>query len=169
MTRLADRGAGRSGLTLVEVAVVLMILAILLTLGFRASGLIDNRRLAGAVRVVASDIRETQQRARAERQCWSIVFEAGAERYDIQVLQGETAGPGTGCTPGRTGRWQNFRSIDLPDPIDLELTTFASDRLVLSPFGVTTPGSVTFRTPGGIRRVVSISPQGAVSVGPSTR
>ena len=164
-----DGAAAEAGLTLIELVVALAILGILLALSFSASGLVNNRRLAGAARVLAADIRAVQQQARAERGCWRIAFDPGEEQYHVQVLQGETAGTGTGCTPGRTGKWHEVRMVTLPPPIELARTTFVADYLVLSPFGNASPGGAVLQTPGGIGRAVTVGPQGSVTVGPAAR
>jgi Tfp pilus assembly protein FimT len=158
-----------SGLTVIELVVTASILGIVLALSFSAAGVIDNRRLAAAGRALATEIRYAQERARAERHCWRVRFYTEGERYGLEVLEGETAGPGGGCIPGRTGRWREQRSVTLTRPLDLVRTTFPDDSLILSPFGGASEGTAWLGTPGGMRRAVSVGAQGSVTVGRALR
>lgn len=164
--RWRGRAPAASGLTLLEIVIAVAILSILLGLSLSGLGVVENRRLAGAARVLASEMRDVEQRARTERRCWGIVFDPAGERYEVQVLETDAVGGGAGCEPGRGGRWQQRKSMRLPHAIDLAGTTFPSDRLIISPFGTLTAGEVVLRTPRGARRIVAVTPLGRVTIRP---
>ncbi len=164
--RARGRTQAKLGLTLVEIVVAMAILGILVAVSFSGLGLVNNRRLAGAARAIASEMRNVEQRARAERRCWQVVFDPANERYEIQVLETSGTYTGAGCQPSRGSQWQRRKSVELPRAVDLEKTTFPSNRLVISPFGTLTAGEATLRTSGGATRVVIITLLGRVTIGP---
>lgn len=157
-----------SGFSLVEAVVALAILGIALALSVGGRSLIDNRRLVGTARTLATDMRWVEQRARTERRCWRIEFDPPGRHYHIQFyLGGSWAPPPTGCTGGT---WTNQRDVFFPSRIDLECTSFGAPCdsavrwMTVSPFGNPNAGAVTLRTPQGEPRVVTVNVIGRVTI-----
>lgn len=167
--RPRDRGAdgsarGEEGVSLVESAVALAVLGLALALALSGRGLVHNRRLAGAARILGTDIRWVEQRARAERRCWRVVFDPGTESYAIQYLAAGTWTPSGGCR----GSWAGYPSAPrrLPDGVDLLSTTFGGGILTVSPFGHPNAGTILLRSPAGERRRVTVNVGGRVTIAP---
>lgn len=159
-----------SGFSLVEAVVAVAIMGIVLALAVGGRSMIENRRLVGAARTLATDIRWVEQRARTERLCWRIEFDPAGEHYHIQYLSGGSWTPGGGCTGGS---WTDYTPVAgrfFPTGIDLDCTTFggACDGVVRhmtgSPFGNPNAGSVRLRTPRGEPRVVTVNVIGRVTI-----
>ncbi len=151
--------------------VALAIMGIMMALAVGGRSLIDNRRLVGAARTLATDLRWVEQRARTERRCWRIEFDPGplpaGEHYHIQFLNEGSWTPAGGCTGGT---WTNLRDVFFPSRIDLDCTTFgglcdtAVRQMTVSPFGNPNAGAVTLRTPQGEPRVVTVNVIGRVTI-----
>ncbi len=156
-----------SGFSLVEVVVAVAIMGIVLALSVGGRSLIDNRRLVGAARTLATDMRWVEQRARTERLCWRIEFDPPGEHYHIQFLSGGSWTPAGGCP---AGPWTNLRDVFFPSRIDLECTSFGAPCdsdvrwMIVSPFGNPNAGAVTLRTPQGEPRVVTVNVIGRITI-----
>ena len=169
-TGSAPRSA-HAGFSIVETVVAVAILGLVLALAVGGRSLIDNRRLVGAARQLATDVRWTEQRARTERQCWRIEFDPPGERYHIQYMVGGswTPPPG-GCVPGTWTDYSPPAGRTFPTGIGLECTTFggACDavvrRMTVSPFGNPNAGLVRLRSPRGERRDVTVNVIGRVTI-----
>lgn len=163
--RLAD-----AGFSLVEAIVALAIMGIVMALAVGGRSLIDNRRLVGAARTLATDLRWVEQRARTERRCWRIEFDPPGEHYHIQFLDGGSWTPVGGCTGGTWTDYTPPAGRTFPRGIDLECTTFggacdtAVRRMTVSPFGNPNAGAVTLRTPRGEPRVVTVNVIGWITI-----
>ncbi|MDR7520968.1 MAG: hypothetical protein QN168_00745 [Armatimonadota bacterium] len=171
------RASGEGGLSLVELVVVLSIGGLLLALAFNGQGLLANRRLVGAARNLASDVRMLEQRSRAERTCYRIVFDPAAETYTIDKYVGAVtrapAGGGNQCTDAAA--WQTAVIKDdpadtvsrrMPRGVEITTTTFAQDTLVFSPTGNPNAGRATLQTPSGQWRQVEVEVTGRVRILP---
>ncbi len=156
-----------AGFSLAEALVSILILGILTALAFSGRSLIDNRRLAGAARDVGTDVRWTEQRARAERRCWRMVFDVAAETYVIEFLANGVWTASLGCSGGA---WTAYTTAPrtLPSRINLVSTTFAGDILEVTPFGIPTlaapTATITLQSPGGEQRRVIINAGGMVTI-----
>ncbi len=146
-----------TGFSIVETLVALAIVSILIILAFNGRGLVDNRRLEGTARDLLTDVRFIEQQARAQRNCWQIVFDTVLARYTIAVIATYTSN----CT----GSYTPFRTETLPTRVSLLSTTFPSNTLIVSPFGVPFAiGTVTLQTPSGQQRRIQVNEQGQVQI-----
>ncbi len=163
--RRQDRGTeDAGGFSLVESAVALAVLGLALALALSGRGLVHNRRLAGAARVLGTEVRWVEQRARAERRCWRVVFNTVGESYAIQYLVAGTWTPSGGCR----GTWAEYTSAPrrLPAGVDLLSTTFGAGILTVSPFGHPNAGTILLRSPTGEQRRVAVNVGGRVTITP---
>lgn len=164
MIAVRGRTRGEGGFSLIEAVVVLALMAIVLAAAFSGPSLIANRRLVGAARDLATEMRWVEQRARAERRCWRLVFDPAGEDYDIEFLAGGTWSAGGGCSGGA---WTTYASgRPLARSIDLVSTTFGSDTMTVSPFGNPNGGTVVLRGPTGGQRQVVVNVVGRVTITP---
>ncbi len=160
-------GRDDAGFSLLEAVVSLVILGILLGLAFSGRSLIDNRRLAGAARDVGTDVRWLEQRARAERRCWRMVFNTAADTYVIEYLAGGVWTASLGCSGGA---WTAYTAAarTLPPRMDLVSTTFTGNVLEVTAFGIPTlpapTATIVLRSPGGEQRRVIINAGGMVTI-----
>jgi type II secretory pathway pseudopilin PulG len=152
----------------VEAVVALAIMGIVMALSVGGRSLIDNRRLVGAARTLATDMRWVEQRARTERLCWRVEFDPAplpaGEHYHIQFLDGGSWTPAGGCTGGTWTDYTPPAGRTFPRGIDLESTTFGGDRMTVSPFGNPNAGAVTLRTSRGEPRVVTVNVIGRITI-----
>jgi len=148
----------------VESAVAMAILGLTLALALSGRGLIHNRRLAGAARVLGTEVRWVEQRARAERRCWRVVFDTAANSYTIQYLAEGSWTPSGGCR----GTWAGHTSAPrrLPPGVDLLSTTFGGGILTVSPYGHPNAGTILLRSPSGERRSITVNVGGRVTITP---
>jgi type II secretory pathway pseudopilin PulG len=163
---------------MVELVVVLAIGGVLLALAFGGQSMLSERRLTGAARKLLNDMRTMEQRARAERTCYRVVFDPGGDVYTMERYTGAVspapAGGGSQCNevgsvwagPVERENPGDAFSRRMPRGVDLVSTTFASpaDMLVISPLGNPTAGSVTLRSAGGATRRVVVEPFGRVRI-----
>lgn len=156
---------GEGGFSILEAVVVLALMAIMLAAAFGGPSLIANRRLVGAARDMATEMRWVEQRARAERRCWRVVFDPAGEDYDIEFL----APPGTWSAGGGCsgGAWTAYASgRPLARSIELVSTTFGSDTMTVTPFGNPNAGTVVLQSPTGEQRQVVVNVLGRVLITP---
>jgi Tfp pilus assembly protein FimT len=170
--------AGRRGIALVELVVTVAIGSTLLALAFGGQSMLLERRLTGAARTLLTDIRMLEQRARAERTCYRVVFDRPADTYTMARYTGvvrsapegggsqchETGGVWTG--PVMRGDPADAVSRRLPRGVDLVATTFSTDTLVIGPLGNPNGGTVTLRSAAGAVRRVTVEPFGRARVAP---
>ncbi len=183
-TRVVRRRPPRSerGFSLLELAVVLALVAVLMVLAFNGRSMLTNRRLVGTARKIVSDIRMVQQRASTERTCYRIDFKPApappnGESYDILRFNGTVtvAPPGGGnqcigawpMTPAFIEIAGDTVSRRMPKGIDLVSTTFSpADRLTFSPLGTPNAGMVTIRGLAGQERRIVVDSTGRVRIVP---
>ena len=160
-------GRDDAGFSLAEAVISILILGILTALAFSGRSLIDNRRLAGAARDLGTDVRWVEQRARAERRCWRMVFSTAADTYVIEYLAGGVWTASLGCSGGA---WTAYTAAarTLPSRMDLVSTTFTGNVLEVTPFGIPTlpapTATIVLRSPGGEQRRVIINAGGMVTI-----
>ena len=155
---------GEAGFSILEAVVVLALMAIMLAAAFGGPSLIANRRLVGAARDMATEMRWVEQRARAERRCWRLVFDPAGEDYDIEFLAGGSWSAGGGCTGGAWTAYASGRA--LARSIELVNTTFGSDTMTVTPFGNPNAGTVVLQSPTGEQRQVVVNVLGRVVITP---
>lgn len=157
-----ERGEG--GFSIIEVVIVVALMAIVLAAAFSGPSLIANRRLVGAARGLATEVRWVEQRARAERRCWRLVFDPAGEDYDVEFLAGGAWSAAGGCTGGA---WTAFTAgRPLARRIDIVSTTFGSDTMTVTPFGNPNAGTVLLQSPTGEQRRVVVNVLGRVVIAP---
>ena len=160
-------GRDDAGFSLAEAVISILILGILTALAFSGRSLIDNRRLAGAARDLGTDVRWVEQRARAERRCWRMVFSTAADTYVIEYLAGGVWTASLGCSGGA---WTAYTAAarTLPPRMDLVSTTFTGNVLEVTAFGIPTlpapTATIVLRSPGGEQRRVIINAGGMVTI-----
>jgi len=160
-------GRDDAGFSLAEAVISIVILGILTALAFSGRSLIDNRRLAGAARDLGTDVRWVEQRARAERRCWRMVFNTAADTYVIEYLAGGVWTASLGCSGGA---WTAYTAAarTLPSRMDLVSTTFTGNVLEVTAFGIPTlpapTATIVLRSPGGEQRRVIINAGGMVTI-----
>jgi hypothetical protein len=151
---------------------------LLLTLLFTGESLVTSRRLVGAARRLASDMRVLEQRARAEQTCYRIIFDPVGNTYVVHRYGGRVvpspAGGGSQCPDA--GAWASQPYIAenpgdsvsrrMPQGIDLVATSFLLDTMVVGPMGNANAGTVTLRTPSGADRQVVVEVMGRVRILP---
>jgi len=167
-----------AGFSLLELVVAVAIGGLLLALTFNGQSLLANRRLTGIARKLASDMRVLEQRARAERTCYRIVFDPVGNTYDIHRYNGTVSpapvGGGNQCTDGAAWSTSPAMKEDagdtvsrrMPSGVDLVSTSFLSDTMAVSPLGNANAGTVTMRTPSGQDRQVVVEVMGRVRILP---
>ncbi|MDR7417485.1 MAG: GspH/FimT family pseudopilin [Armatimonadota bacterium] len=167
-----------AGFTLVELVVAVAIGGILIVLAFNGSSMLANRRLVGAARTLVSDLRMLEQRARAERTCYRIVFDLAGDTYNMdrydpaQVAVAPAAGsshcPAAAAWTPRVFRQEAADTVSrrMPRGVDLIATTFGADTLTYGPLGNPNGGTVTLRTQAGMERRVVVEVTGRVSIQP---
>lgn len=164
MISARGRRRGEAGFSILEAVVVLALMAIMLAAAFGGPSLIANRRLVGAARDMATEMRWVEQRARAERRCWRLVFDLAGEDYDIEFLAGGSWSAGGGCTGGAWTAYASGRP--LARSIELVSTTFGSDTMTVTPFGNPNAGTVVLQSPTGEQRQVVVNVLGRVVITP---
>jgi len=155
------RRRGEGGLTLVEVAVVMVIGAVLVAIALpNFNKLMARHQLETAARQLAADLRETRERAVTERAAYEVKFLVAADRYQIRRY---VDGHG----------FQEVRRVALPAQVDMFHASFFghTPAHVLwfnyhgEPSGPGANGTVGLKTrSGGERRYVIISKTGRVRV-----
>ncbi len=155
---------GEGGFSLTEAVIVVALMAIVLAAAFSGPSLIANRRLVGAARDLAGEVRVVEQRARAERRCWRLLFDPAGEDYDIEFLSGGSWSASGGCAGGTWTAYATGRP--LARSIDLVSTTFGSDTMTVTPFGNPNAGTVVLQSPTGEQRRVVVNVLGRVVITP---
>jgi prepilin-type N-terminal cleavage/methylation domain-containing protein len=127
--------SSRAGFSLVEVVATLSLVAILLTLAFtRWQGWTARQRLLYGTSQVATDLRQAQERAKAERAVYTVTFTGASRNYTIarqgggflentQLPEGVTAVANTVFTFSAFGRPDAARSITIQNNIGTGITT----------------------------------------------
>lgn len=160
-------GRSRAGFSAAELAITAAIGALLLVAVPSGQGLLATRRLAGAARKLASDLRAVEQRARAERRCFRVVFDPAAETYRVYRYVGPVQSPpsgGSACAD--QDAWAlvplvgedaaNAFARRMPPRVDLVRTSFARNTVSMSPFGNANAGGACLRTAAGSERWVRV-------------
>jgi prepilin-type N-terminal cleavage/methylation domain-containing protein len=150
-----------SGMTLVELVVVLVVLAILAALTLQATGLLQSAlragRTKGASDEVATAIRHTRQRAISDARDYCIAFRevGGAGQYEIYTgaragttctgtsVEGPVTLSGTATVTTVALRFTPVSTVDPVDPPPMVVTT-TSD-------GTTCAVTVTVTPEGGVQ------------------
>ena len=154
--------ASDTGLTLMELMVVIAIIAILSTMA--VPNIVSWRqdyKLKGAYENLRADLRLAKARAMRERAPVSVVFLNSG--YDIFVDNG--AGGGTEGDYSRSGGEALVRLRELPAgvSIDLAATTIAGDRTQFDARGrCLATGTVVVRDSSGRQQIISINPLGRI-------
>jgi prepilin-type N-terminal cleavage/methylation domain-containing protein len=172
----AGRLRRQAGFSLFELVLAMAIAGVLLVLAFTGGGLLASRRLAGAARTLAGDMRVLEQRARAERTCYRIIFDPVGNTYTVHRYDGvvtpAASGGGSQCTdaaawttiPYLRERPGDTVSRRMPSGVDLVSTSFLLDTMVVSPLGNANAGTVTLRTSSGQDRYVVVEVMGRVRI-----
>ncbi|KRT76389.1 MAG: general secretion pathway protein H, type IV fimbrial biogenesis protein FimT [Armatimonadetes bacterium CSP1-3] len=75
---------GAAGFTMTELVAVLALLGILVALAFTQwNGYLSQQRLRHGIVQVATDLRQAQERAKAERTPYTVIFTAASSAYTI--------------------------------------------------------------------------------------
>lgn len=175
---LSRHGGGTAGFSLLELVIVVAVGGLLLALLFNGQDIVTHRRLVGASRLLVSDMRLLEQRARAERTCYRIIFDPVGNTYVVHRYDGPvTPAPAGGGTPcADDGAWSVRPAIRddpgalvsrrMPQGVDLVATSFWLDTMVIGPMGNANGGTVTLRTPSGQDRQVVVEVLGRVRLLP---
>jgi hypothetical protein len=148
--------------------VVLGLGATLVGIAVGGTAVIAARRLAGAARMLAADLRMLAHRASAERTCYRIVFDPPRDAYTIARFAGPVAGGSPHCG---TGPWEGplfaepgaaGASRRLPVGVDLRTTTFPAHTVTFSPLGNPGAGTVVLGGALGTDRRVTVEVMGYV-------
>ena len=144
----------RNGWTVIEMMVVVIILAIVISMGALAQPrLLGNYRLSAATRQVVTDLRLLRAKAISQNGRFRMIFDANSNTYRAERLNSASAA------------WEPYALYRRGSDVD------ASQRPVSMPSGVTTTASVevTF-DPRGTVEITSGSQPITLSVsGPRTR
>lgn len=160
-------GGSRAGFSAVELVMVAAIGALLLVAVPSGRGLVETRRLAGAARRLASDMRSVEQQARTERRCFRVVFDPTAETYSVYRYSGAVASPPSGgsACPDKDA-WAAVPLVGedetdafsrrMPPGVDLVRTSFARNTASMSPLGNANAGGACLRAASGSERWVRL-------------
>jgi hypothetical protein len=165
-----------TGAVLAEVLVGVVIAATVLGLAVGGGSLLVHHRLSVAVRRMAADLRAAEQRARAERTCYRVVFSPVEDVYRIFRYGGAVQESGGSPLCADATAWPTEPALReytdesatgrMPAGVDLAGTTFAGHTLHISPLGNTNAGTVVLRSLAGQEQRVVVELTGRVRVAP---
>ncbi|MDR7483239.1 MAG: hypothetical protein QN183_12110 [Armatimonadota bacterium] len=162
------RPAAGRGFSTAEVLAAVILSGVVVGAAAGGAAVLASRRLAGAARVVAADLRVLGHRASAERTCYRVVFEPARETYTIARFAGAVANGSPHCSGGP---WEGplfaeaaagGASRRLPAGVDLRDTSFPSETVTFSPLGNPTAGTVVLGAMLGRERRVTVEVTGYV-------
>jgi hypothetical protein len=168
-------GRSRAGFSAAELVITAAIGALLLVAVPTGQGLLAARRLAGAARKLAGDLRAVEQRARAERRCFRVVFDSASETYGVYRYGGTVrSSPSSGSACADQDAWAlvplvgedaaGATSRRMPPGVDLVGTSFARNTLSMSPLGNANAGGACLRTRAGSERWVRVEVMGRTEI-----
>jgi prepilin-type N-terminal cleavage/methylation domain-containing protein len=165
--------ARQGGLTLLELAIVLAIAAVLVAVGLPDfDSLADKRRLQGAAQRLQQDVMLARTEAIKRNVPVSIEFSGDGDLWCYGVTTDTTAcscavsGDVCACTNCSVdGEWEIDRNSGSYPEISVDDITFGSDEATFNPpNGTLTPGSVVFASEKGVEGEVRVSALGRVLV-----
>lgn len=139
--RPGSRGVSRSGsggFSLMEVVVVVALMGLLMTLAVtRWQAYTARQRLLYATAQVSTDLRQAQERAKAERATYTVTFTGASQAYTIarvgggfientQLPEGVTAAANTVFTFTAFGRPDAARSITIQNTSGTGITSVSA-------------------------------------------
>lgn len=144
---------GERGITLIEVAVVMSIVAIMGLFMAPALGeWIDNYRIRQSARDISSILQQAKMKAISSRLDYRVCFDLINEAY---VLEKDDAG------------WhQEGDAFRVPRGVNIDNTDFTNDSVQFNPNGtiLLPAGSIYINNAEGKQYRVNVSPAGAVSI-----
>lgn len=125
-------GRSEGGFSLIEVLIVLAILSTLMALGsFALISFWRAQQLTGATNELLTDLRDAQARARSEETPFKVIFDVGADTYEVWRM------PDPAADPSNPASWQRVLTKPLGSPIDLtSATPWTGATVVFQPRGV---------------------------------
>jgi prepilin-type N-terminal cleavage/methylation domain-containing protein len=151
---------GRTGYTLIEVLLVIVLLGLASALVVPSLGTTDVLRVQAAVRTIVSDLNYAQSDALARQRGRAIVFNTTANSYSIVEVRGATLNPTTDTIYtvelGNTRKFNDAKLVSAT--FDAGGNTLVYDELggpVVAP-GSTTPGNGGTIVVSGSRSVFNI-------------
>jgi type IV fimbrial biogenesis protein FimT len=149
-------GNKRDGVTLIELIIVMVIIAVGATLMVPAIGAwLPNYRLRSATRDIVSTMRTAQMRAVSNNFQYRVNMNASDVSANSYVLQRNTG-----------GLWVNDEALQtLPSGITIFRNTFNNQRTEFNPNSTSSAGSITLQnTRGTQRRVIIAAATGRVRI-----
>jgi len=145
---------GERGVTLIEVAVVMAIVAIMGLFMAPAIGeWIDNYRIRQAARDISSTLQQAKMKAISSRMAYRVGFNVVDEAY--QLWQND---PDSGwITEGNANT--------APRGVDIDNTDFTADTVQFNPNGIPSEnGTITIDNEKGKQYQVNVNPVGRISI-----
>jgi prepilin-type N-terminal cleavage/methylation domain-containing protein len=151
-----------TGFTFMEMMVVIAIIAITASIAIpNIIGWLPSHRLATASRAILSVLQQARLRAVKENTFVTVQFDTGNENFTVFWDNGE--GGGTSGDGLQNGTEKIFKSVAIPDGIDLNSTTFGDDSVCFSNRGLPIPalnGTVTILNSQNINRQIVVNQTG---------
>lgn len=144
--------SGRAGFTLVEIAIVMVIMGIIMAIAMpNMQRTLDSYRVKSAAAEVAVAIRYAQQESVTREVRHSVKFDTDYNNYSVERLDG--------------GHWETLETSSLPLGVRLDNTTFDDNRLSFEPQGRPSgAGAVYLKGGSGQSRRVTVNEAGGVRV-----
>lgn len=165
---------GKSGLTVVELLVVVVCVGIMAAVAIPVfSGIMQNSRFRAAADTVVSDIRQARAVAVTRGNFAALRIATGPTRYRIERSTTGAVWPADADTPLSNPNviipWQDvpqlYPEVTVSQPVDASPTTLA--RVIFNSLGnsvatVQHPITITITSPSGTSRVVQVTAVGSV-------
>lgn len=143
---------GEGGVTIIEVAVVMAIVAIMALFVAPAIGQwLDNFRIRQAARDISSTLQQAKMKAISSRLQYRVVFNVGNETYQLWKNDSGWVTEGNANT--------------VPRGVDIDNTGFTSDTVLFNPNGTSSEnGTITIDNEKGQQYQVNINTVGRISI-----